>query len=95
MPIIIIALNQKDHPVKKTNIFVPAIKLTTRNVAKINQFFDRLSYKLKYGQPENAAIGMDQKVVKFTVRDFDPLKLEGKVLEEWQSLPIEVCSQDK
>lgn len=24
------ALNQKDHPVKKTNIFVPPIKLTTR-----------------------------------------------------------------
>jgi len=62
----------------------------TRNQYRIENFFRKLGYKVKYLSREPAAIGMDQEVIEFKVPGFKPLDLEGKVLERWQELPIEV-----
>ncbi len=63
----------------------------TRNKNKIDSFFSRMGYSPRYaGKTEPAAIGMKQEIVRFQVPGFDPLKLEGRLQEEWENLPIEV-----
>jgi len=61
----------------------------TKNIERINNFFAKVGCIPQYEEKtEPAAIGMGQEVVKFRVPGFDPLKLEGRLVEEWQNLPV-------
>lgn len=65
----------------------------TRNIERVNNFFAKVDYTPQYEEKtEPAAIGMGQEVVKFRVPGFDPWKLEERLVEEWQNLPVEIVS---
>ncbi len=62
----------------------------TKNVEIINSFFSGLDYTPLYHKKTAPAADGDGRVIKFTIPKFNPLKLEGKVLEEWRNLPLAV-----
>jgi len=65
-----------------------------RNIDKINRFFVKIGYTPQYEEKtEEAAIGIGERVVRFMVSGFKPLELEGKLLEEWQNLPVEIAGK--
>jgi len=76
----------------------PEYSTNIGNQHRIEGFFEGLGYEVKYlskGQPASSFEPEyrnedGQKIVGFEVPGFEPRDLEGKALEEWQELPIEV-----
>lgn len=54
----------------------------------INNFFSKLGYTPVYNKRTEPAASGEGEVIKFEIPKFNPLKLEGKVLEEWRDLPL-------
>jgi len=62
----------------------------TAYVEVINNFFSKLGYTPVYNKKTAPAASGNGEVIKFEIPKFNPLKLEGKVLEEWRNLPLNV-----
>lgn len=57
------------------------------NLGKIESYFAELGYRVE--RLETIPLGLGLAVVKFRVPGFNPINLEGRLLERWQELPIE------
>ncbi len=66
--------------------------INTRDVVRINNFFQEIGFTPEYGDKELAASGDGQEVIHFSVPGFRPQNLEERFSNKWKSFSVGITT---